>query len=321
MIKKIINKIKVVWPNLVYLKLGKSVRPLYRFLRPYYIFRHTWPMWFYVANREARASYDQNKNQLNDLQKKMVKEMKENGIAFTHLDELFPGRNLLPELQTYARNLMDDGQQRQKGKTYITDLLERMNVIDLDNPFIKLSLSPEVVAVANGYMDMGSKFFMYSLNVVSPVGNADPISSQRSHRDPEDKKLFKIFIYLNDVDQETGPFSYLLGSQFGGRWGGKFPQVPPQGYIDISEKAIERFGANNGIKIGTGKAGTIIFCDTAGIHRGGYAKSKQRIMFTGGFCSAASLWLPKFVYPNESIVEKLPDQAVKYALRPWYHVK
>lgn len=34
-----------------------------------------------------------------------------------------------------------------------------------------------------------------------------------------------------------------------------------------------------------GKAGTLIFCDTAGLHRGGFAVGRERIMSTGFFPS------------------------------------
>lgn len=317
LVKKITNKIRIICPNLFYLKTGKSVRPLYRALRPYYILRSFRPFWFYFANKRSRKLHEEDKKQLSNLQERMVGEMKEKGIAVTHLDELFPGRNLLPKLQAYARSLVDNGQRREKGKTYIVDFWNKMEVLDLENPFIKFTLSPEVLAIANGYMDMRSKFFMYNLNLVSPVGNAEPISSQRWHRDPEDKKLFKVFIYLNDVDGETGPFTYFMGSHADGKWGRKFPQWAPRGRINISENSVKNLAGPKGIKVVTGKAGSVVFCDTAGIHRGGYAKSKERLMFTGGFCSTASLWLPKFVHPRKSEIEKLSN-LVKYALTPWY---
>ncbi len=318
MFKKLVSKIKTVWPNLVYLKYKKSVRPLYRVLRPYYILQGTWPVWFNIVNRKARKLYEENKKPLDTAQQRVVGELKENGIAITHLDELFPGQNLLPQLQKFAEGLIDNKHQREKGKTYIADLWEKMNTVDLSNPFIKLTLSPKVVGIANGYLDMYSKFYMYNLNLVLPVGSAEPISSQRWHRDPEDKKLCKIFIYLSDVDAEAGPLSYFARSNSGGRWGNLFPQKPPHGSININENAIKRLAQHDGIKVAMGRAGTVIFGDTAGIHMGGYAKSKQRLMFTGGFCSAASLWLPQFVYPNDSELEKLSDHASRYALQPWY---
>lgn len=319
MIKKIIEKIKIVWPNLVYLKRGKSVRPLYRIFRPYYILtRGVLPVWLYAINRKACRLHEENKKPLNYLQQKLVGEMRANGVAMTHLDELFPGQNLLPKLQECAKGLIGSGQKREKGKIYITDLLEKMTTVDFENPFVKVALSPEVVSIANGYLGMQSKFFMHSLTLVSPVGDAKPISSQRWHRDPEDKKLFKIFIYLSDVDEEAGPFTYFMGSQAGGKWGRKFPQVPPQGRIDINGEVIQKLAGQDGIRVGTGKAGSVIFCDTAGIHRGGYAKSKERSMFTGGFCSSASLWLPKFLYPADSEIGKIEDPATRYALSPWF---
>ena len=54
--QKFIQKIKTVWPNLVYLKYRKSVRPLYRLLRPFYIVRSLRPIWFNITNRYPKES-------------------------------------------------------------------------------------------------------------------------------------------------------------------------------------------------------------------------------------------------------------------------
>ena len=321
LLTKIINKAKMVWPNLVYLKQGKSIKPLYRFLRPYYVFRHYYPFWRNVLNQAPKKLYERDPRILDETQNRIIAELKENGIAVTHLNELFR-TEFLPQLQKYATSLIDDRQQRKKGKTYMADFWEKRTNVDLTNPFLKLTLSPRIVAIANGYLGMYSKFFTYSLNLVSPVGDAKPISSQRWHRDPEDKKLCKIFIYLNDVDEETGPFTYAKRTHADGRWNLLFRQNPPQGSIDIPEKEIERAISKENIKVTIGKAGTVIFCDTAGIHRGGYARSKQRLTFTGGFCSPASLWMPKFLYPSKEKIKEISDYSVKYALQPWYdHLK
>ena len=45
---------------------------------------------------------------------------------------------------------------------------------------------------------------------------AERISSQRWHRDYNDKHLLKVFLYLVDVDEDMGPFQYVAGSQPGG---------------------------------------------------------------------------------------------------------
>ena len=89
LIKKIADKVKMVWPNLVYLKHGKSVKPLYRIFRPYYAFRHYLPFWRNVLNKEGRKLYEVDKEPLDALQQRLILDLKENGIAVTHLDELF----------------------------------------------------------------------------------------------------------------------------------------------------------------------------------------------------------------------------------------
>jgi len=41
----------------------------------------------------------------------------------------------------------------------------------------------------------------------------------------------------------------------------------------------------------------MIFCDTIGLHKGGYATQKERVLFTGGYCSSASAWRTAFNHP------------------------
>lgn len=78
----------------------------------------------------------------------------------------------------------------------------------------------------------------------------------------------------------------MPGSQFGGRYGHLFPQRPPSG-IYPPAGAVEELVKEADIKYCTGRAGTVIFCDTSGLHKGGYATGAERIMFTDGFQSEA----------------------------------
>lgn len=153
----------------------------------------------------------------------------------------------------------------------------------------------KILDIVNSYFGAWSKFYYLTLNLTKPMlKSAVPVMSQNWHRDPEDKKTRKVFIYLNDVQENTGPFIYVLGSQDGGKYGKFFPQKkPPKGaYPPIG--AVEARVHANDIKTYTGEAGTVIFVDTAGLHRGGYATEKERIMFTAGFLSNASARRSRF---------------------------
>ena len=112
------------------------------------------------------------------------------------------------------------------------------------------------------------------------------------------KKLIKIFIYLNDVDEENGPFKYIHQSHASGRLGTLFPQrqfgrhgfYPPEG-------SVEKQVSKNDIKSFIGRAGTVVFCDTTGLHKGGYSISRTRIMFTSMFATEGDVIKPMFKYP------------------------
>ncbi len=98
-------------------------------------------------------------------------------------------------------------------------------------------------------------------------------ASQRWHRDFNDKHLLKAFLYLVDVDEGTGPFEYIPGSAPGGRYAHEWPwrplgeSYPPDGAVEerIPAEAIKTF---------TGPKGTLLFCNTSGFHRGGFATAQ-----------------------------------------------
>ena len=99
--------------------------------------------------------------------------------------------------------------------------------------------------------------------------------------------MCKFFIYLNDVDETSGPFTYVKGSNLGGRWRNVYPQRPPMGSYPLAG-AVDAVVSATDVRPCTGKAGTVIFADTSGLHKGGYATAKERIMFMAGFITSAS---------------------------------
>jgi ectoine hydroxylase-related dioxygenase (phytanoyl-CoA dioxygenase family) len=141
---------------------------------------------------------------------------------------------------------------------------------------------------------MWTKLNYYDLAITLPIeeGSA-PVQSQRWHRDNEEKRMCKMFIYLSDVDETAGPFTYIPGTVRGQRLGHLFPQRPPEGNYP-PEGALGKVVPENERRIMTGRAGTVIFCDTTGLHRGGYATKRERLMYTVFF--TAPSWTDKRYY-------------------------
>lgn len=288
--------------------------------KAYHAIRRAWPIWFYILNREARRVYRENVRALNDIQKNVVERLKKDGIATVSLAQLFPEYSWHQELfslfqKMYAEKKEAGFLQQKERKAHLTYLLGAVPVIDLQNRFLQFSFHPKILGIINGYMGMCSKLQTIELNVTKPMPRgAGAIASQRWHRDPEDKKMCKMFLYLNDVDEQAGPFIYVPQSHYGGKWRRLFPQDPPAG-VYPPDGAVERVVPQEEIRVCTAPAGTLIFCDTSGLHKGGYATAKERFMFTIGFASQACVSPPKFHY-SDNIKTALDglDPVVRFAL-------
>lgn len=282
--------------------------------RPYYLVRGSWPVWFYLLNRKGRKLHARYRPELTTVQRRLISDLKRNGIAVSHIDELLPQRGLLSVLRGYADKLLPDANVR-KGKIFQKELWDSCPVIDFQNPFTRLALEKSVLEIVSGYLDVWPKFRVLTLNVTIPVPlGSEAIKSQRWHRDPEDKRMCKMFLYLNDVDEAAGPFVYVPQSHHGGKWRRFFPQRPPKGYYPPAG-AVEKAIPQSELRTMTGRAGTVIFCDTSGLHKGGYATSKERIMFTAGYNTEASLWPIQFKYPDGfNVVTADLHEMAKYAL-------
>ena len=279
---------------------------------PYQLGRNAWPIWFFILNRKARKLFLQSPPRLDEIQKRLAEDLKLKGIATVHISELFNQDGTFEKLQQFTQHKLD-GDLSIRGKRFLRSLIGDVPTLDFENPFILFVLHKKILGVVNSYMGLFAKFVSFSLDLTMPVGaDAKPERSQLWHRDPEDKKMCKVFLYLSDVDETAGPFTYITESQYGGRWRRKFPPRFPRGYYPPAG-AVEKTIPSQYFKVCTARAGTIIFCDTSGLHRGGYATQKTRTMFTAAFSSSASLRPIQFSFPQNLHLPEL-DDAAAYAL-------
>jgi hypothetical protein len=100
-------------------------------------------------------------------------------------------------------------------------------------------------------------------------GNDTAKEAENFHRDNESIRFLKFFIYLTDVDSETGPHVLVEGSS-------SSPKLTMLRRLSDNEVETE-FGAER-IKCIFGKAGDAFIEDTFGIHKGQLPKSKRRLL-------------------------------------------
>ena len=254
------------------------------------------------ANRASRRRFSHEKPQLDATQQRIVDALRTEGFCVLPFAELFPdpavwqrldedGQRFVAETEAglAAEAAGGESDLRRTSKEFVVRKNAYGVSLGLDDPWLDLAVGPRMLDLANSYLGLWSKLEYVDLWYTKPAdAEAERQSSQRWHRDYNDAHLLKAFVYLSDVDEEAGPFEYVPRSAPGGELGDLWPwrplgdNYPPQDELAkrIEGRSVETF---------TGARGTMIFCNTSGFHRGGFATGKPRVLATFTYASPAAL--------------------------------
>jgi hypothetical protein len=127
---------------------------------------------------------------------------------------------------------------------------------------------PAVLGIASQYL--GCKPTLSSIGIRWSLSSpARPAETQLFHRDPDDWRFLKLFVYLTDVEAGSGPHVYVLGSH---RTAATLRAKPFS-----RESLVREYGADR-IQAVTGTAGTTFMADTHGIHMGVPPSTSPRLI-------------------------------------------
>ena len=251
-----------------------------------------------LSNRASRRRFAGERPPLDDVQQRIVDGLDAEGYALLTFTELF-GDDAWAGIEAQAVRFAEETEAAlagdrealrvRAGKEFVVRRHSYDAELDLDDPWFRTCASRRMLDVANTYLGLVSKLEYVDLwySVPQPEDDARR-SSQRWHRDFNDRRLVKAFLYLVDVDEGTGPFQYVAGSAPGGRNGDAWPWRP-LGENYPPEDELEAHIPESDVRVFTGAKGTLLFCNTAGFHRGGFATTKPRVLATATYSSPASL--------------------------------
>jgi Phytanoyl-CoA dioxygenase (PhyH) len=246
-----------------------------------------------LSNRRARSLHAAHRPSLDGVQLRVVKEVHEQGYSVLPFTELFP-EPVWETVRAEGEEFVQAAEQGEtqaggRGKDFLVRKYDEHSTVPLDNPWLSVCLSRKMLDVANEYLQLWSKLEYVDMWYSLPVGvDAERKASQIWHRDFNDRHLLKAFLYLSDVDERSGPFEYVPGSQPGGRYADVHPWAP-MAIGRISDKELAKYVQADDVRTFTAPKGTIIFCNTSGLHRGGFAETKPRVLAPVTYCSPASL--------------------------------
>ena len=164
-----------------------------------------------------------------------------------------------------------------KGGTYALESVPD-DVRRTSYPLDVVLRAPHLVEMMNrkDVLDVAGRY-LYCRPTISAVGlhwslpsRTGECSVQVFHRDPDDWRFLKLFVYLTNVDEGAGPHEYVRGSHVhSGR-------VRSSRYED--EEVLSRYGQTSLERV-LGPAGTTFIADTWGIHKGRVAQTRPRLNF------------------------------------------
>jgi hypothetical protein len=279
-----------------------------------------------LSNKSARRKLTHDVPALDPLQQRLLESLRTEGYAVLSFSELFPQPERWEGLEAEAQRFVaetEDGLAREAageesglrrtGKEFVVRRNAYGATVETGDPWLSVCTDRRLLDLANAYLGLWSKLEYIDLWYTAPHGDdADRRGSQRWHRDFDDRYLLKVFVYLADVDEQTGPFQYVAGSQPGGRFDDVWPWYPmSQSYPPQDELAAR---IDPAAKMLAGPKGTMFLCNTSGFHRGGYVTHKPRVLATATYCSPASLKaLTERNFSLRNRAEGL-DEPVRYAL-------
>lgn len=153
---------------------------------------------------------------------------------------------------------------------------ETMRAAQLNTPMFSSNVwsygtDPGVLKIVSDYLGVYPVLLRINL-LLSANDRLQENSSQFPHLDPEDFQQMKIFLYVNDVDEDTGPFQVMradASDRVQIKYNYRFGRLSDDQLYDVAAK--------DDLIVCTGEAGTANFADTSrGFHFGSRPSPKPR---------------------------------------------
>ncbi|MBD2774448.1 phytanoyl-CoA dioxygenase [Iningainema tapete] len=199
--------------------------------------------------------------------------LKQEGVYITSLQKLGleSTNNLLSAASYQLSNMkkVDNSLTSQK-------LPQIYTVTDLPE-FYTWATETRLISVIENYIGLPVAFQGVHLRKDFP--NSNQFGTLLWHKDSEDRRIIKIFVYLSDVEEHHGPFEYVPLS-LTGRLSRKYFQIYyklwQSGFVGIDDQTLSQFIPKSAWQSCPGKAGTVIIVDAKNVLHHGTLRTEER---------------------------------------------
>lgn len=226
-----------------------------------------------IARLVARRLPATERNGEDTLARTAAARLASDGIAF--MPELLDAGQLA-DIRNYAMSHPCHDRTRPENGEFMIDQPHPLchtavysDDVTLNCPHVMDTVNHPTVLAAVGEL-FGCKPTMSNVSMWwSLPGHAKAEHAELFHRDVDDWLFIKLFIYVTDVDEESGPHVFVRGSHRSA----KLAKIAR--YTD--EEVAQTFGSDNVLCL-TANAGTSFLENTYGMHKGQLPKSRRRLL-------------------------------------------
>jgi len=230
-----------------------------------------------IHSLNFELTHRQDFSQINDKEKEILLKIQKDGYA------------VIPDFfdKKLCDACIDDIEWMLKNKKEFVQKQSDLRIFgaeELSNNIMKFANHELLNKLANTYNAVPTCCVFTLANKIESSGQEFG-SGKSWHRDSFFRQ-FKSLLYLNDVDENNGPFQLLVNSHKSKQIkedtkSGNFEQMQSRFNVDEVGKAIKK--NPNRLHTLTGKAGTLVLVDTSVIHRGMPLKKGVRYALTNYF--------------------------------------
>lgn len=194
--------------------------------------------------------------------------LKNEGICITNLEEL--GLPSTSELLKAAYSFLPS-MGRYNYQPSCQNPPEIYTVTHL-NDFFKWGNESRLLNILENYIGLPVAY--HGVQIRKDFINQNQFSTMLWHRDSEDRRIVKIIIYLNDVDEQQGPFQYVPSSFTSGlNFYRLYYKIHNKG---INDETLNKIIPKSAWKSCPGAAGTVIIADTNRLLHHGTSRTEER---------------------------------------------
>lgn len=252
--------------------------------------------WRYLLNFRSALLFRLSHPALQGEAARVLAGLNRDGVAVTSVERLLtddaPYRELVSDVSSMQQKLSGEvatargaaDRASDNRKPFVHFYLGECPELRPDSAFARFALQEPMLQIANAYFGMFTRLSYYNVwhNFAT---QAEARESQLWHRDREDHYILKMFVYLSDVDEAAGPFTYARGSHNKGRLRREPEATSLSGVMRSDDAQMAAAVPPERWLKAVGPKGTIVFADTRGYHKGGLARDRDRLLFVSMFTS------------------------------------